>query len=127
MEDLRKEAKLHKSDVYKGVGVDPSTYENWITGKTLPDVSKAAALARVLKTPLINIFRAFDVAVDDIISVESSLEPENSGLTTSVNHDMSALVSVLKRLPDDQAAVVMHWLVDKKKDGGPSPPSGMPT
>lgn len=128
LEDLRLEANLQKSDIYKHLKVNPRTYENWIDGKTLPDLSKAVELARVLKTPLINIFGAFNIKADDVIGAEYN--PQALGANNSVSDaspDVSDLVSVLKGLPDDKAAVVMHWLLSNKKDGGNPPPSSQPT
>ena len=127
LDQIRKEAKLYKSDVYKSVGVDAATYDNWANGRTLPDISKAVALAKTLKTPLVNIFAALGVDIDCEIVEESENSDKIQINDATPSHEAMELIGVLKSLPDDKAAIVISWIVGNKKDGGSLPPSRMPS
>ena len=126
LEYLRIEANLQKSDVYKGVGVSKNTYERWIEGRSIPDLSKAVALSKVLKAPLKVICGAFNIDYEGIEFDVVRKGPINGSLDSSDNADYDSLVRALRVLPDDEASAIIRLLINKK-DGGRNPPSEMST
>ena len=123
MEDLRLKSNLHKSDVYRGVGVAKTTYDAWIEGRSLPDLSKAVALAKLLKTSLYVICDAFGIDTDGLGEINP---PDGFYSDKPGDSDYDALVRVLKTSPNEDAAAIIRLLVNKKDDG-PIPPSGVPS
>ena len=81
----------------------------------------------MLKTPLVNIFKAFGLALDDVDILEGDSFALEDNIPARDSPNVSALVGVLQGLPEEQATIVMQWLLANKKDGGPPPPSELPT
>ena len=126
LEDLRKEAKLQKSDVYRGVGVSRRTYDRWIEGRTLPDISKGLALAKILEVPFVSVCRAFGVETDGILLDDVPKGTSESPSGPMEGRDYESLLQALRSLPDEQATAVVRLLFNKN-DGREPPPSQMPS
>ena len=126
LKDLRVEAQLSKSDVYKYVGVTPKSYDAWEDGDSIPTLVRAVRLAELFGKPLTVICEAFGIDISKVPkdggspSVNMDLAPSTSEPATKSDYEVVAQI-FSDRPPSEVAALLRVFL--KGNDGGIPPSS----
>ena len=124
LKDLREEAQLSKSAVYKYVGVTPKSYDAWEEGDSIPSLVRAVRLAELFNKPMTVICEAFGIDVSKVPSDGSlpGIDVDSAPSVSEPRGDYEVVAEIFSNRPPEEIAALLRVFL-KGNDGGLPPSS----